>query len=389
LISGVAAGSATISAAASGKSGTLPIAVQVVGIAPSGGTHIALTIRRFDGLTGPVLVSNGIPLAPGLLLPSGLSNVRLFVGGVEQSIYIEALASRHPDGSVRSVLVQFNSNLSATLPLTGELVIGTARTIATLAKPSASRSLPAAVALPSDPNYLVTTELVGPLITSAATRALGGSYPRYEDDFVTYADQHWAAAGSQWAEDYYDRAAIYYMQWQRTGNPEYWRRAGLHAMDYRKNYLEAGNYQASAYWLQDEGIGLHYLATGDSASWFTVGRLAQQFVGCTVPNPNCYIGELTGYMDIRNQARILQSIYLAWRFNSPGDPNIGVTDWGVALARGTDEVLATQQADGGYKSQMFCNGAAPYQVGLLNDQLIKQYRYFRADSRIGAGFRRG
>jgi hypothetical protein len=280
------------------------------------------------------------------------------------------------------VLVQFNSNVSPSQPLTGELVIGPLRTIATLAKPSASRALPAAVALPSDPNYLVTTELVGPMITSAANRAAGGAYARYEDDFVTYANQHWAAAGSQWGEDYYDRAAIYYMQWQRTGNPEYWRRAGLHAMDYRKNYLEAGNYETSAYWLQDEGIALHYLATGDSASWFTVGRVAQQFVGCTIPNPNCYIGALTGYMDLRNQARILQSIYLAWRLGSPGDPARGTYDWATALARGTDQVLSTQQANGGYMSQMFCNGAAPYQVGLLNDQLIKQYRYFRADSRI-------
>jgi uncharacterized protein YjdB len=384
LVTGVTVGSTTLTVTASGKSASAPMTVQTAPSSPAGGTHIALTIQRLDGATGPVLVSNGIPLPPGLLLPSGLANVRLFVGGVEQSIYIEALASRHVDGSVRSVLVQFNSNVSPSQPLTGELVIGQARATPALTKPTASRALPAAVALPSDPNYLVTTELVGPTITAAANRANGGVYSKYEDDFGTYADQHWQLAGSQWGEDYYDRAAIYYMQWQRTGNPEYWRRAGMLAYAYRHDYVEAGNYQVSFYWYMGEGVALHYLATGDSLSWFALGRMAQQFGGCIMrPDGNCSLA-LTGYMDVRGQARALQSVYLAWRFASPGDPTHEQFNWGAVLDSGTTQVLATQETDGGYKSQEFCYGIAPYQVALLNDQYIKQYRYYKADPRLVA-----
>jgi uncharacterized protein YjdB len=381
LITGVASGTATISAAAGGKSGSTTITVQGTTSAPAGGTHISLVVQRFDGLSGSTLVSNTIPLPQGLLSASAVSNVRLYVAGAEQSIYVEPLTALHADGSLRALLVQFNYNLTSA-PLQGELVIGQTPGLPRLAKPTASRSAPNAVALPSDANYLVTTELMGPTVTSAMSASWGGSYAKMESDFAQWADYHWQRVGSAWTDDYYDRAAIYYVMWTRTANPEYWRRGTLHALSYRKDYIEMNSYQASAYWLQDEGIALHYLATGDSASWFTVGRLAQQFVGCVHPNPNCYVGSLTTYMDLRDQARVLQSLYLAWRLKSPGDPALGLHDWGSELAAGTDAVLSTQQTDGSYKSQEFCYGFAPYQLGLLNDQLIKQYRYFRNDSRI-------
>jgi hypothetical protein len=320
-----------------------------------------------------------------LLKAAALSTVRVLVAGVEQPVYVEALRGLHRDGSLRAVLIQFVSAVRRGAPLSGELVIGQPRTTPALSKPTGSRSLPGAVALPSDPNYLVTTELVGPTITSAATSAAGGVYAKYESDFASASDQHWEKSGPQWGDNYYDRAAIYYMMWQRTGNPEYWRRAGLHAMEYRKNYLEAGKYEASAYWLQDEGIVLHYLATGDSISWFTVGRLAQQYAGCfktLKENQNCYITPLAGNQDVRNPARMLQAIFNAWRLNSPGDPSRGKFDWAAVLERGTDLMLSNQQPDGGYRSQEFCFGIAPYQIGLLNDQYIKQYRYFKADPRL-------
>jgi uncharacterized protein YjdB len=389
LITAIGAGTASITASSGGKSAAAAITVQGTGTtgspsgSPPGGTHIALGILRFDGGSGNVLVSNGIPLPKGLVSPTALSNVRLFMGGVEQSIYIEALSGRYPDGSLRSILVQFNANLS--LPQIGELVVGDPRVAPTLPRPTADRSQPTAAALPTDVTYLISTGIGGPTISAAANAARGGSFAKYESDFVQWADYHWNFDGPRWGDNYYDRAAIFYAAWARTGNPEYWRRGNAYAFNYRHDYVEPANYAVSDYWYMGEGLVRHYLATGDSSSFFAVGRIAQQYPICVhtpAENPNCYLAPLTGWEDVRGDARVLQILFNAWVLQSPGDPAYGTFDWGALLQRATDLVLSNQQPNGGYSAQIFCYGAAPYQVGLLNDQLIRQYLYFNADSRI-------
>src|SRR3954464_9097824 len=60
---------------------------------------IAVTVQRLAIGCGGGRVSSGIPLAPGALKATGLSKVKLFVGGQEQHLYVEALKGVHPDGS--------------------------------------------------------------------------------------------------------------------------------------------------------------------------------------------------------------------------------------------------------------------------------------------------
>jgi hypothetical protein len=237
-----------------------------------------------------------------------------------------------------------------------------------------------AVALPTDVNYLLSTEINGPTISVAASKALGGAYAKYESDFVKFADYHWNLNGAAWDENYYDRALIYYAFWVRSGNPEYFRRASLLAVNYRRDYLEKNNYRSSPHWSQLEGLEQHYLLTGDEASRTAVGRVAAEF-------SQGYFAKLSDHtvspwMESRIQARVLQSFLLAWRVQASGPI------WTSLLDAGLTKILSTQSADGSYRFPNTCNESLNYMNGMLNDVLIKYYRGYRRDSRIPDAIRR-
>jgi hypothetical protein len=362
--------------------------------APTPAASIPLVLLRIgDSTSASVTVANGIPLKPGALMPSALKDLRVTVNGVEQPLYVEALKGLWPDGSLRAVFIAFNSDIKRNERLPATLTLGSPRTTTDIPRPGPSRGVPQAAALPSDAGYLVATNLVGPTVTAAQSKAARGPYAAYDSLFANWADYHWKREGPGWGDEYYDRAAIYYAMWVRTANPEYWRRAALQAMDYRTNYLEHNKFQSSPYWLMIDGVRLHYQATGDSVSWAAMGRAAQAFSMCfktSAENPNCYISPLSYNQDVRNPARMLQSVLYAWEFESPSDPTtspwkkLGSPEWAALLKRGTDLMLSNQQPDGSYKSEEFCNGVAPYQIGILNDQWIRQYRDFSADPRLVA-----
>ncbi|MBK9408443.1 MAG: hypothetical protein IPN47_10405 [Gemmatimonadetes bacterium] len=242
-------------------------------------------------------------------------------------------------------------------------------------------SAPAAVALLTDPNYLIATEVVGPTITQAASKALGGSYSKYENDWVTYADKHWTTYGSDWAStNYYDRAQIYYAWWVRTGNPEYWRRGTLTAMDYRTKYLEPNNYGASLYWSQLEGIAAHYRLTGDPKSQIAVGKTAD-ILGSYYRTGN--LGNINHPdMESRGQARSLQAYLLAWEVQAPGGANYTAASWATHLPLMLTQILKAQQPSGAFLWNGWCGTSLNYMNGLLNDVMIRYFQRFQADGRI-------
>jgi hypothetical protein len=340
---------------------------------------VDVTVRRLVPGCDAVLVSSGIPLAAGMLTASQLSQVRLFVGGKEQALYVEALQGAHPDGTLRSVLVQFKLALNFDAPVVGQLLLGQARGTADIPKPSGSRTSAAAVVLPTDPSYLVSTQIVGPTLTAASASQVAPTVQRYETDFETYADKHWHSGGAAWEENYYDRALIYYAWWVRTGNAEYWKRATALAVNYRKDYLEAHDYQTSAHWSQIEGLELHYLLTGDELSRIAVGRVGDVF------NVEFYmdnLGDLGAVMDNRIQARTLMALLTSWRINAPSQTG---SQWATLLPQALTKILATQDAGGAYRftrTDNQCGHNKPWMVGLLNDALIKYHSYFNADPRI-------
>lgn len=340
---------------------------------------IAVTVHRLSTGCDRVLVSSGVPLPPGKLTASQLSQIRLFVGGQEQALYVEALHGAHPDGSLRAVLLQFNHVLGLGTPVAGQLVIGQTRAIPDLSKPTASRATPAAVVLAADPAYLISTELVGPTLSVASATQMSSTAQRYETDFQKYADIHWKSAGADWTENYYDRALIYYAWWARSGNVEYWKRATALAVNYRRDYLEANDYATSAHWSQIEGLELHYLLTGDEASRIAIGRMGDVF---NVPYYMDNLDNLAAVMDNRIQARVLMAFLTSWRINAASQKG---SKWATLLPQALTDILVTQDAEGAYRftrTDNQCGHNKPWMVGLLNDALIKYHAHFNADARI-------
>jgi hypothetical protein len=326
-----------------------------------------------------VLVSNGIPLAPGMLTPGQLSHLRLFVRGQEQALHVEPLRGTHADGSLRAVLVQFNYPLNFATPEKGQLVVGSVREVPDIPRPTAPHTTPAAVVLPTDPEYLVTTKLVGPTITVIRALTTSPSVRKYEEDFQKYADYHWNQTGATWTGNYYDRALIYYAWWIRSGNLEYWKRATALALSYRAGYLEANDFRIAAHWAQFEGLELHYLLTGDEASRYALGRIGDEF------NASYYInnlGKRDGFMENRIQARTLSAFLVAWKLSAPTRKG---SVWAALLPQALTSILSSQDESGAYRftrSDNQCGHNKPFMVGLLNDALISYYSDFRADPRI-------
>jgi hypothetical protein len=357
---------------------------------PVPATSIAVQVVRFDGGSGAATVSTGVPLAPGALRPGQEANVRVYVGGIEQAAYVAGLSSRHADGSLRAVLVQFRATSLGSTPATGFIALGTARPAAMtlgseIVAPGARTAgtpagLPQAAVLPTSPSYLISTDLVGPTIASAATSALGGSFAKYETNFTTYNESLWAAQGAGYNDaNYYDRALVYYAFWARTGNATYWARAGRMAYDYRVNYLEPAGFGASPHWSQLEGIEKHYLLTGDEKSRTAVTNTAYMLQSAYL-NSN-YMTSRSG--ESRIAARVLHAQLLAWRLTPAGSPaimfrsaNMGGVNWGANVETAITKLVAWQKADGSYPSGEVCGGQLNYMVGLLNDALIKTYDYY-------------
>jgi hypothetical protein len=375
VLSAVAAGRATIIATSKGHQGEKTIDVTLPAPPPVGGQHVKLTIQRFDGGSGAVLVSNAIPLPPGLLRPGQASTVQLYVGESEQSIYTEELAGLHPDGSLRSLLVQFYAPVPSGTEVQGEMIVGEARRTTDIAKPTESRSVPAAVALPNDVDYLISTNLVGKTLKVSKTAELGPVFAKYDQDFATFAELNWAAQADNWTQNYYDRALGYYAQWIRSGNPQYWYRGARFAVSYRVNYLEANAYGTLPNWSQLEGLEAHYLTTGDEASRVAIAETARSLT-------NGYFSQMAAmdnpWMDDRIRARMIMALLLGWKLDAGGER----ATYAARLDSILPTIIATQGSDGADRFVQTCNESLNYMAGQLNDAMVKYYVNYKQDDRI-------
>jgi hypothetical protein len=242
------------------------------------------------------------------------------------------------------------------------------------------QSVPVAAALPTDPNYLVGTGIVGRTLTAAQSASLGGAFARYESDFAQWADYHWANNGSAWTENYYDRAMIYYVMWARTGKPVYFHRAAVHAFNYRKGYLEASNYGPAPHWALMEGLQKHYLLTGDESSRYAVANIAENLWGGYMPS---YKGGAASW-DLRIVARAMTLQVYAQEID--GRAVIGAwsqpATYGERITDGVGQLVGWQTAEGSYPQDVYCRGQSNFMAGLLNDALVQVYERSAPDPRI-------
>jgi len=341
--------------------------------------EVPLRLHRMDGGSGDVLVSNGIPLPPGWLPnPSATPPVRITIGGAEVPSYVEVLKGKHKDGSVMSVLVQFVWPRTAS----GDAVFQVATTSALPArtKVDLSGAMPAAAALPIDPEYLVSTLIVGPTVSRFQAPQSPGFFQQYEQRFDEWSTAHWASYGHSWvAMNYYDRVLNHFAFYVRTGNPVLWERAARIAVDYRKNYLEANDYGSSEWWAQLDGLALHYWFSGDPASRVAVYRTAESLHssrgGAAMANTSS-----NGSIDNRNHAKVLSGKVLSMRLESP---NYGaVQDWMGQARQDLGWILQTQTENGSFVFLSSCGHSANFMTGMLTSALIDYYEQVEADARI-------
>jgi hypothetical protein len=245
LVYGEAQGSAVVTASSEGQSGSATVTVTAAPPPPPPPpSGIALTVQRLTSGSGTVLVSNGIPLPPGALQASNVGEVQVWVEGVEQAVYVEALEGRHSDGSVRSILVQFDYTLPDMTARSGQLALGTARSTTDLSK-TTPPSVPSAVALPSSPDYLVTTLLAGELLTEANSTTTPDIQAQ-SDDYSPIGDIQWGNLGNAALRGgaQYEHPHTAYSQWLRSGDVTWWDRATRMARSYRQHgRLHAGGEQ--------------------------------------------------------------------------------------------------------------------------------------------------
>jgi hypothetical protein len=221
----------------------------------------------------------------------------------------------------------------------------------------------------------------------AEVEGWGGAFARYESEFRRFADQHWANQGPDAFDgNYYDRAMIYYVWWARTGNPTYLERANAHAVQYRRDYLEARNFVVLPHEAMLDGVALHYLVTGDEASRTAVGRVADRLIR---PGQLPVLADPGAEIDNRVQARILTALILARRLDAPSQAG---HDWSARAREALNNVLQSQAPDGAYRfthpGAGQCGYNKPWMVGLLNDALVRYYTTFEADGRIVGSVRR-
>jgi hypothetical protein len=135
-----------------------------------------VNLWRFDGNTGTVRVSGGIPFAPGVMTDS--SKISLWIGGVEQRIAVGNIFGRWPDRvSKRAACIQWEGALTNGVPVEGEIRYGVTRATADLTYADeiysssnplvASRNRKAVIAC-MDSQYLCDTWV---LLTSAKPEA--------------------------------------------------------------------------------------------------------------------------------------------------------------------------------------------------------------------------
>ena len=213
--------------------------------------------------------------------------------------------------------------------------------------------------------------LMGPTINPSQTPA---SVAWYETNFKKYGDLQWNAFGPRWdagnSNAGYDRAAINFVWWARTGDTTYLNRAHALAASYRNGYLIPAQYMTSPHWSQVEGLYLDWVVTGDTQSRDAVLRIANVLVAF-----DPYLDALyKDWLENRIQARVLLAYWMAEKISGTGSV------WTTRINAAIPRIIAGQSDDGHWGFPSTCGGSWNFMTGMLTDVLSRMY-----DQRSGNG----
>lgn len=158
---------------------------------------IAAQLERFDGGSGSYTVTNGVAFRPGDLTPAMLAanKLRVFVGGVEQAIYVEAQLGRHPDGSVKVALIQFIKTFSGAV--SAEIRLGEVRQTSDISKQTLN-STPDAFIFPTTPAYLCAATPLWKSITPMTNRPTGTFWDEWENRYSSTSPFTGSGSKTHW-----------------------------------------------------------------------------------------------------------------------------------------------------------------------------------------------
>jgi hypothetical protein len=184
----------------------------------------------------------------------------------------------------------------------------------------------------------------------------------YNDSLTNVADTFWALRASlgdsMWAANYYDRAAVLYEHFWRTGDTTRLIQADSHAVDYRDDYVFETTDEMwecpPGRWFLPEGLALHWKVRGDTLSRNGVAQLAR----CGTDPFSFYMerapdSSYTPYIDGRLQTRPLLTIALAAKLAVPprdSDGTVLTRNWDSLADAGADSIISwstTEQAGRG------------------------------------------
>lgn len=371
---------------------------------PAVGTEVVLSMKRFDGGAGSTMVSNGIPLTPGLLTAAQLGQVRVYVGGVEQAIYVEALYGKHTDGSLRAILVQFDYNIPDANAIAAKIVFGGGARGTTDIALRTAPMLPTAVALPTDPAYLIATKLGGRLTPASAT-ARTPKVAQFLDDVVS-TDTRSYTSYPTWSSpgiSTFGRAYTRYQMYLRTGDLTYWKRAADLANNFITTYYSVKPGGVNPWYYEPEMMVAHYWLTGNVRTRYETRHMGEMLAWRVRSGTSGY--PLSHKGDDRERARALRGV-IACRLleieTQPADassqytpPAEGAAYYAQFLTPATlplwlPGILDTQRTNGEFGGWQYSGGVwdpavggqSNYMVGELMLSFIWYYEQVDPDPRI-------
>lgn len=327
-------------------------------------------IRRFDGLSGATTVSAGVPLRPGMVMPGQVDRCVVTVAGTPIAIHAAALQGTHGDGSLRAVLVQFPYTLNSGDAIEAVFAVGTAdRPVGQrLTQVIAPPSVPNAALLPTQPGYLLQTRFADPSRSVSSVRARGGAFDAYEAAFIQWQEHHWNKDADLWTSNYYDRAAIWFAWWTRSGNPTYWYRGVRMAHAWLRDYALPNGDFVSDFQSTNQGVAQHYHATGVATSRSYLMSWADFRWGIT-PATFSDVPGGAGDNDHRNLGRRVLAQVLAHRVG--GAPTGDTPNYASRLVAFVNRFSTWQQASGRWDfGSYWVNTQANFMVPIAMQGLI-------------------
>ncbi len=237
----------------------------------------SVQIYSGPGANGPAnLVSNAVPFTPGAVLSQ--SDVRVRAGGTEISVAARVLAVWPADGSIRSLLLQFDAPAAASYTIE----VGVPRATADRAFLPVIWDLPTRI-LTLSPGYLSASLIFG------EQKPLGQTgFPLWDQKQLTYYNriETVGTAACASTDQYYDSITTTYQLYARTGDIKYLTNARRWALHHRRDQIylsgpDVGHGRCSdiskTRYTFPQGLVQDYFMFGDQESRNVSGLIVDNF----------------------------------------------------------------------------------------------------------------